>query len=98
MPIKWSAVKVSEAMDEIELQLVASQPFIDTALTKAREARNISNLPLYIDERIGRLIYDIEEKFGHLKTTITSVRKAIPDGAIEAEHESTKHGTTQSLI
>jgi hypothetical protein len=55
-------------------------------------------LPLYIDERIGRLIYDIEEKFGHLKTTITSVRKAIPDGAIEAEYESTKHGTTQSLI
>ena len=98
MPIKWSAVKVSEAMDEIELQLIAAQPFIDTALARAREARKIPHLPLYIDERISRLIYDIEEKFGRLKATITSVRESIPDGAIEAERESTKHGSTQSLM
>ena len=98
MPIKWSAIKVSEAMDEIELQLIAAQPFIDSALARAREARNMPHLPLYIDERIGRLVYDIEEKFGRLKATIASVRKAIPDGAIEAERENTKHGSTQSLI
>ncbi|GAJ07624.1 unnamed protein product, partial [marine sediment metagenome] len=29
---------------------------------------------------------------------VESVRQTIPDGAIEAERESTKHGSTQSLI
>ena len=98
MPIKWSAIKVSEAMDEIELQLIAAQPFIDTALAKAGEARKIPHLPLYIEDRLNRLIYDIENKFGRLKATITSVRESIPDGAIEAERESNKHGSTQSLM
>ena len=98
MPIKWSAVKVSEAMDKIELQLIAAQPFIDSALDKAGEARRIPHLPQYIDERLARLAWDIKEKFGRLQVTIESVRKAIPDGAIEAEQESTRHGSTQSLI
>ena len=29
MPIKWSAVKMNEALDEAELQLTCAQPFID---------------------------------------------------------------------
>jgi len=98
MPIKWSAVKVSEAMDKVELQLVAAQPFIDQALAVVQEARRIPHLAGYMDDRLARVEWDIEEKFNRIKVGVESVRKSIPEGAIEAEREAGKHGTTQSLI
>ncbi len=98
MPIKWSAVRVSQAMDEVEAQLSLSQSFIDEALAKVQEARRIPHLTGYVDDRLGRIEFDIKERFGRLKAGIESVRKAIPEGAIEAERESDKHGTTQLLI
>jgi len=98
VPIKWSAVRVSEAMDEVELQLACAQPFIDQALATVQEARRIPNLAGYIDERLARVEWDIKEKFNRIKASIESVRKAIPEGAIETERESLKHGSQQSLI
>lgn len=98
MPIKWSAIRVSRAMDEIEMQLQCAQPFIDSALTKAREAKGIPNLPGYIDERLNRLVWDIEHRFENLKGAIDTVRKNIPEGAIEAEQQASKHGNQQSMI
>jgi hypothetical protein len=98
MPIKWSAAKVSKAMDEVELQLSCAQPFIDQALAIVQEARRIPNLAGYMDDRLARVEWDIKEKFNRIKAGVESVRKSIPEGAIEAEREAGKHGTTQSLI
>ncbi len=98
MPIKWSAVKVSEAMDEVELQLSCVQPFIDEALAKVQKARRIPNLASYMDDRLARVEWDIKEKFNRIKAGVESVRKSIPEGAIEAERERMKHGNQQSLI
>jgi len=98
MPIKWSAVRVSEAMDKAELQLTCAQPFVDQALATVQEARRIPNLAGYMDDRLARVEWDIKEKFNRIKGSIESVRKAMPEGAIEAEQEAGKHGTTQSLI
>ena len=98
MPIKWSAVRVSQAMDEVEAQLNLAQSFIDEALAKVQEARRIPNLASYVDDRLARVQSDIVDKFGRLKAGVASVRAAIPEGAIEAEREAGKHGTTQSLI
>ena len=97
MPIKWSAAKVSEAMDEVEAQVILADQFIAEARVKVAQAQNIANLPQYIDQRLYRL----DDQLGRLeniKGAITSVRKDIPDGAIEAERERTKHGSQQSLI
>ena len=98
MPIKWSALKVSEAMDEAELQLTCAQPFIDQVLATVQEARRIPNLAGYMGDRLARVEYDIKEKFNRIKASIEAVRKAIPEGAIEAEHERLKNGSQQSLI
>jgi len=98
MPIKWSAVRVSEAMDEVELQLTCAQPFIDQAVAKVQEVRRIPNLPGYMDDRLTRVEWDIKEKFNRIKVDIEAVRKAIPEGAIEEEQERLKHGRQQSLI
>ena len=98
MPIKWSALRVNEVMDEVELQLTCAQPFIDQALAKVQEARRIPNLAGYMDDRLARVEWDIKERFNRIKAGVESVRKAIPEGAIEAEQASLKHGNQQSLI
>ena len=69
MPIRWSALRVSEAMDEIEGLIDLAQPFFDQAKAKAREAKTIPNLPGYMDNRLSRLIWDIDR--------IEAVRRAI---------------------
>jgi len=97
MPIRWSAVKVSEAMDEAEAQISLADQFFAEALKKANEARKIPNLPQYIDHRLIGLISEIE-RIDRIKDRITSVRKDIPDGAIEAERESQKYGSQQSIL
>ena len=96
MAIKWSAVKVSEAMDEVEQQVQLADQFIAEAKAKAEAARKIANLPQYVGQRLIRLIGDIERIDG-VKASIQAIRDAIPDGAIEAERESTRHGSQQSL-
>jgi len=97
MPIKCSATKVSEAADEVEAQVILADQFITEAKAKAREAKKIPNLPQYIEQRFSRLI-DQLNRIDYIKEAIKSVRNDIPDGAIEAERESTKHGSTQSMM
>jgi len=97
MPIKWSALKVSEAMDEVEQQVMLADQFVAEARVKVAQAQKIANLPQYLDDRLRRLIDQIE-RIDNVKGAITSVRQAIPDGAIEAERERLKNGSTPSLI
>jgi len=97
MPIKWSAVKVSEAMDKVEHQVTLAEAFFAEAKAKAEAARKIADLPQYVDQHLIRLIGDVK-RIDNVKNSIEAVRKDIPDGAIEAEQGRTKHGSTQSLI
>ncbi len=97
MPIKWSAVKVSEAMDEVLQQLDLAESFLTEAEEKARKATSMPDLPDYMSQRLGRLTFTIQRR-EDMKAAIESVRKDIPDGAIEAERERTKHGSQQGLI
>ena len=97
MAIKWSAVSVSEGLDKVEQQVALAEPFLNEAKAKAQEARVIPNLPDYMDGRLVSLISQIE-RIDNVKRAIESARNAIPDGAIEEEQRSTKHGTTQSLV
>ena len=97
MPIKWSAIKVSEAMDDIQRQIDLADAFLAEAKVKAKAARRIANLPQYVDQRLIRLTCDIE-RIDNVKSSIEAVRQSIPDGAIEAERERLKNGSQQSLI
>ena len=97
MPIKWSAVKVSEAMDKVEHQVTLAEAFFAEARAKASVALNIADLPLYMSDRIHRVIGDID-RINNVKAAVKSVRETIPDGAIETEQEGLKHGSQQSLV
>ena len=96
MSIKWSTLQVSQAMDEVEHQISLGEVFLSEAKNKAGEARTIANLPSYLDDRLVRLITEIE-RIDHIKVAIESIRKAIPKGAIQAEQEQRKAGIQQSL-
>ena len=48
MPIKWSALKVSEAMDMVEEYIDQAVEPLEQARIVAQEARNIPNLPQYV--------------------------------------------------
>jgi len=97
MPIRWSGVKVSEAMDMAEEFVREASPPLEQAKVVATEARKIANLPSYLDQRLVRLIIQIE-RIDSVKQAIEAVRKDIPDGAIGMEQASLKHGTTKALM
>ena len=97
MPIKWSALKVSEAMDMAEEFIKEADLPLFQAKLVATEGRNIANLPEYMYDRLICLITQIE-RIDYVKDAIKAVRKSIPDGAIEAERESLKYGSQQSLV
>ncbi|MDD5511903.1 MAG: hypothetical protein PHI12_14020 [Dehalococcoidales bacterium] len=97
MPIRWSALLVSEAMDMVEdLVNQAAEP-LERARIVANEARNIPNLPQYLDQRLVRLVCDIE-RINYIKSAIKAVRSDLPDGAIEAEKRIANHGRQPVLV
>jgi hypothetical protein len=106
VPIKWSALRVAEAMDMAEEFINQAAEPLEQAKLVAVEARNIANLPQYVDQDIARLISEIEraiggsqwEPIGRLRATIESVRKSIPDGAVEAERDSARQGNQLALV
>ncbi len=97
MPIKWSSVQVSEAMDMAEEFVNQAAEPLEQAEIVARQARNIAHLPGYLDQRLIRLISEIQ-RIDNVKEAIKAVRNAIPDGAIEAEQARGKYGSQPILV
>ena len=97
MPIKWSALRVSEAMDMVEEFISQADEPLEQAKIVANEARNIVNLPQYLDQRLVRLIIDIE-RIDSIKNSINAVRRDLPDEAIESEKKSESHGRQPVLV
>ena len=97
MPIKWSALRVSEAMDMVEELISQADEPLEQAKIVANEARNIVNLPQYLDQRLVRLIIDIE-RIDSIKNSINAVRSDLPDEAIESEKKSASYGRQPVLV
>ena len=97
MPIKWSALRVSEAMDMVEEYIDQAAEPLGQAKIVANEARNIANLPQYLDQRLVHLIIDIE-RIDYIRNSVKSVRSELPDGSVEAEKKSESHGRQPVLV
>jgi hypothetical protein len=106
MPVKWSALKVSDAMDMVEEYVKKAIEPLEQARIVARESRNIPNLPQYVDQHLLRIIGEIDraiggsqwEPVGRLKVGIQSVRESLPDGAVEDERKRLESGSQLSLV
>jgi len=97
MPIRWSALRVSEAMDMVEEFVNQAVEPLEQARIVANEARNIDNLPQYLDQRLVRLTIDIE-RIDYIRTAISAVRNDLPDRAIEAELKVSGQGYQPVLV
>ena len=106
MPIKWSALKVSEAADMIEEYFNQAVEPLEQIKVVAQEARHIPNLPEYISQYLVRIEGEVEraiggsqfEPVGRYRANLEALRKAIPDGALEAEQEQAERGAQMSLV
>ena len=98
MPIKWSAVKVSQACDNIEAQLTLAEQFFTEAKKKAEEARNLPNLPQYIAQKLSGLATELGYRIDNLKNKVDSIRKQIPVEALQAEQAKARYSSQQSLV
>ncbi|MDD5511419.1 MAG: hypothetical protein PHI12_11525 [Dehalococcoidales bacterium] len=97
MPIRWRALLVSEAMDMVEEFVNQAAEPLAQARIVANEARKIPNLPQYLDQRLVRLVCDIE-RIDYIKSSIKAVRNDLPDGAIEVERRIASHGRQPVLV
>jgi len=84
-------------MDMVEEYIDQAAEPLDQAKIVANEARNIVNLPQYLDQRLVRLIIDIE-RIDYIRNSIKAVRNDLPDGAIEAEKKTESHGRQPVLV
>jgi len=106
MPIKWSPLMVIEAMDMVEVYVNQAVEPLEQVRIVASEARNIPNLPQYVDQHLVRIIGEIDraiggsqwEPVGRLRVGIQSVRESLPDGAIEDEKKRLESGSQLSLV
>ena len=106
MPIKWSALKVNEAMVMVEEFVGQAIEPLEQARIVAQEARNFPNLPQYVDQHLLRIIGEINraiggsqwEPEGRLKAGIQSVRESLPDGAIDEERKRIESGSQLALV
>ena len=71
----------------------------------AREARNIPNLPLYVDQYLLRIISEIDRAIGgsewdpagSIMAGIQSVRDSLPAGAVNGEKKKIEAGSQLTL-
>jgi len=84
-------------MDMVEEFVNQAVEPLEQAKIVANEARNITNLPQYLDQRLVRLIIDIE-RIDYIRNSINVVRNDLPDGALEAEKKTESHGRQPALI
>jgi len=98
MPIKWSAVRVSEAVDEIEELTKSMGATLWQIREKAQELRQIPSLPGYIDQPTATMTFKADNFNGYLKGYIERIRNLIPKDALEAERKALEYGSQQSLI
>ena len=106
MPVKWSALRVNEAMDMVEEFVGQAVEPLEQARIVATEARNIPNLPQYVDQYLLRIIGEVDraiggsqwEPVGRLKAGIQSVRESLPDGAVKDEKKRAESGRQLSLV
>ena len=108
MPIKWSGLRVIEAMDMAEEHVSNAIEPLEQALLVAEEAAKIPNLPDYMKDRVNRLIDELKRLTGgviygqqmpsRLISVIDAIRDNIPKETLAGERARERAGTQQVLV
>jgi len=98
MPIRWSALRVSEDVDDIEELFNSITPTLWRIRQKAEELRRIPNLPGYIDQPTATMTFKVDNFNSYMKGYIQRIRDHVPKDALEEERKAREYGSQQSLI
>jgi hypothetical protein len=98
MSIKWSALRVSQDVDDIEELFNSITPTLWRMREKAEELRRIPNLPGYIDQPTVTMTFKVDNFHSYMKGYIQRIRDHIPKEALEDERRAMEYGSQQSLI
>ena len=95
MPVKWSPLKVSQAMDVVEEHLNNASTPLELAREEALKALEIPNLPQYIDSELRSLATNIEWVVQKPRSDIARIRRDLPKDKLAAEQS---RGEQQALV
>jgi len=98
MPIRWSAVRVNEAVGDIEELTKSIGATLWHIREKAQELRQIPSLPGYIDQPTATMTVKVDNFNTYIKGYIQRIRDHIPKEALEEERKAMEYGSQQSLI
>ena len=98
MPIKWSTVKVSQTVDEIEELMNSLRPTLWRIREKAQELRRIPNLPGYVDQPTASMTFKVDNFNTYMKGYVERIRDHVPKDVLEDERKALEYGRQQSLI
>jgi len=97
LPIKWSALKVNEAMDMVEEFVDQAVEPLEQARIVATAARKIADIPQYVDGRLICLITNIQ-RIDSIRSAIEAVRESLPNGAVAEEQKRVESGNQLVLV
>ena len=98
MPLRWSTIRVSEEVDEIEELMNSIRPTLWLMREKAEELRRIPNLPGYVDQPTVTMTSKVDNFNSYMKGYVERIRDHIPKEALEDERRASEYGKQQSLI
>jgi hypothetical protein len=98
MPIRWSTIKVSEEVDEIEELMNSIRPTLWRMREEAEELRRIPHLPGYIDQPAATMASKVDNFNTYMKGYVERIRNLIPKEALEEERKAIEYGSQQSII
>lgn len=85
MPIRWSALQVSERLDELEKLLGEAEPLLVKLAEKAQETYSLPHVPDYIGQPLGWLKQKTLDFTAGQKQRINKARDYIPEDALAQE-------------
>ena len=109
VPVKWSALKVSLAADEVEEHVSQIIEPLEKARVAVVKALNIPGIPQYIESRLTSIQSEIERvnggidwqgnpHGGSIRKAIERLRDDIPADDLKAEIIRASYGSPQPLI
>jgi hypothetical protein len=88
MPIKWSALKVAESLDELEAIVKEAEPILKRGEAKAMEAVKLPSLPEYMAEKLKGFAGEADYTLIRLRNQLSRARQSIPKEDLAKEKAS----------
>ena len=98
MPVKWSPLRVSQAMDKVEEHLNNASAPLELAREEAVKAREIPNLPQYVTSRLRSLEVNIQWVIEKPRSDIGMLRRDLPGDTLAAEEARQEQGEQTALV